>query len=291
MHSKLAYAALACYAFVPAFAAPANPVDIALVKQQFVNALLTPSVVPVFNPVALLNVTFPSTGPITTGQAVSQEASGAEPTLAIIGTDASFATGGFNNTVKYTVIMIDGDVAGATNPNGVNTHYLQNDLTYGTLQNDVLSLTNTTEAVIKYAGPGPASGSGPHRYTLLVFAQPQSFAAPATPAAGSSVTMIDFPGYLKSANLGNPLAGNYFTVEVGTSTVTVSSTTAVNPATLAVPSASGSSAATGSASKSATATGSAASSSSTANAAVGAVKVSHGLALGVVSLIAGAFFF
>lgn len=70
---------------------------------------------------------------------------------------------------------------------------------------------------------------------MMIFAQPTSFTAPATPAAGSSVTMIDFPNYLSSAGLTSPLAATYFTVEVGTASVTFSSTTAVNPATLAVP--------------------------------------------------------
>ncbi|KAF9520096.1 hypothetical protein BS47DRAFT_1336426 [Hydnum rufescens UP504] len=37
--------------------------------------------------------------------------------------------------------------------------------------------------------------------------------------------------YIGSAALGTPLAGSYFTVEVGTATVNVSPTTAVNPST------------------------------------------------------------
>ena len=64
-----------------------------------------------------------------TGQAVSKDNAGAEPTISIVGTDASFAAGGaFNTTTKYTLMMIDGDYAGAANPDGVNAHYLQNDL-------------------------------------------------------------------------------------------------------------------------------------------------------------------
>lgn len=71
-----------------------------------------------------------SDGPLsTTGQAVSKDDAGAQPTITIVGTDADFASGGsVSATAKYTIIMIDGDYAGATNANGVNTHYLQNDL-------------------------------------------------------------------------------------------------------------------------------------------------------------------
>lgn len=53
----------------------------------------------------------------------------AKPNITVVGTDADFASGGpFNSSTKYTIIMIDGDVPGSTNPKGVNTHYLQNDL-------------------------------------------------------------------------------------------------------------------------------------------------------------------
>ncbi|KAG9051050.1 hypothetical protein FS837_012557 [Tulasnella sp. UAMH 9824] len=157
MFSKSVLSFLALTFAAPALAAPATPLELALVKQQFVQALLTPDVVPVFDPTALLNVSFPATGPITTGQVVSKDDSGAEPTITVVGTDAAFGTGGaLNSASKYTLIMIDGDYAGAAHPNGVNAHYLQNDFAFGTNTDDVLTLTPSTDAVIKYAGPGPA---------------------------------------------------------------------------------------------------------------------------------------
>lgn len=52
-------------------------------------------------------------------------------------------------------------------------------------------LTYFILAVIPWAGPGPASGSGPHRYTFLVFAQPSNFVAPATPKANSGVNLFE----------------------------------------------------------------------------------------------------
>jgi len=239
MFSKSTLSLLLASLATSVYADAASPQAIALVKQQFVNALITPAAVPVFDPSYLLNFTFPTLGPISTGQAVSMADAATEPTITILGTDAAFSTGGnLNNAHRYTLIMIDANYAGSSNPNGLNTHYLQNDLMFGGDNDDVLTLSGTTAPVIKYAGPGPAAGSGAHRYTLLFFAQPTNFVAPSTPAAGSSVTMIDFPTYLKNANLGNPLAGNYFTVEVGTSTVTASVTSSVDPATLSVASAS-----------------------------------------------------
>jgi phosphatidylethanolamine-binding protein (PEBP) family uncharacterized protein len=277
MFSKVTFAVVAMIA-TSVVADPASPLAIATVKQQFVNSLLTPSVVPTFDPVALLNVSFASVGPISTGQAISKADVSTQPNITVVGTDADFASGGpFNASAKYTIIMIDGDVPGATNPKGVNTHYLQNDLTYGQVTSDILTFNTSTAPVIAYVGPGPASGSGPHRYTLLVFAQSSSFKAPATPPAGSSVTMIDFPTYIQSAGFTAPLAGNYFTVEVGTSTVSVASTTAVNTATLSVATAGGTSA------QSAASSTSTSKSSGTLNRAV------NGLAVVGVAVLAGVF--
>ncbi|KAF9520103.1 hypothetical protein BS47DRAFT_1357811 [Hydnum rufescens UP504] len=113
--------------------------------------------------------------------------------------------------MTYTVLMLDANYAGSLDPNAdlsrywVNLHWPQND---ATLASDGTT-TNSTAAVIPYAGPAPPSGIGPHRYTVLLYAQPANFTA--------LRRML--------------LAGSYFTVEVGTATVNVSPTTAVNYAT------------------------------------------------------------
>jgi hypothetical protein len=62
---------------------------------------------------------------------------------------------------------------------------------------------------------------------------PRGFTAPSTPAANSGVQLFDLAAYVSAAKLGNPIAGNYFTVENGTPTVSVSvTTTSINNATL-----------------------------------------------------------
>jgi hypothetical protein len=88
----------------------------------------------------------------------------------------------------------------------------------------------------------PPDGTGPHRYTFLVYAEPSGFTPPSTPAANSGVQLFDIAAYISAAKLGNPIAGNYFTVENGSPTVTVAATTSVNSATL--PAATASTAAT-----------------------------------------------
>jgi len=127
--------------------------------------------------------------------------------------------------------LIDGNYPGSANPNGYTLHWLGNN--YKILENDdhALKLGNAS-AVIPYAAPAPAEGTGPHRYTFLVYAEPSGFTAPSTPAANSGVQLFDLAAYVAAAKLGDPSAGNYFTIENGTPTVSVSATTPINNATL-----------------------------------------------------------
>lgn len=96
--------------------------------------------------------------------------------------------------------------------------------------------------------------------------------------------MIDFPTYLSSAGFTNALAGTYFTVEVGTATVSFSSTSAVNTATLSVASAASTGTATG------TATGSAASGTATKSASSAIVKGVDGVVAMFVAVAMGLVF-
>ncbi|KAF9520108.1 hypothetical protein BS47DRAFT_1387722 [Hydnum rufescens UP504] len=78
------------------------------------------------------------------------------------------------------------------------------------------------------------SGTGPHHYTVVLYAQLVNFTAPSAPAPNPGVHLSkgdDLTSYISSAGLGMPPTGSYFTVEVGTATVNVSPTTAVDSAT------------------------------------------------------------
>jgi hypothetical protein len=237
-------------------AATADPLQVAVVKQQFINAHIVPDVIPSFNPVGLLKIAFPS-GEAPVGGIVTKDNSGPQPQLNTV----------FNandTAAKYTVMMVDGNYVGSTNPTGLNLHWLLNNAaiaTNGTVDGSAGTPT------IPFAGPGPAAGSGPHRYTILVFQQPANFKIPDAPKANSGVHPINVAQYLTSAGLTTPLFGSYFTVEVGTATVTVGTTTAVNPSTISL-----SSTPSGSSSNSASKT-----SSSTSTATTGAaVKIGAG---------------
>jgi len=223
MHSftNALFLALATSSFPSILALSADPIAVKIVQQQFINAKIVPDEVPVFNPIGTLQLDFKaSVGVTTVGEAIAQANTTQQPSVTAAGT--------FNGTsAKYTVLMVDTNYPGSSNPNGLYLHWLQND---ATLASDG-TITNSTAAVIPYAGPAPPSGSGPHRYTVLLYAQLANFTAPSTPAPNSGVHLINLASYISSAGLGTPLAGSYFTVEVGTATVSVSPTTAVDSAT------------------------------------------------------------
>ncbi|KAF8212512.1 phosphatidylethanolamine-binding protein [Mycena galopus ATCC 62051] len=128
--------------------------------------------------------------------------------------------------------MVDADVVGTDdNTGGVNRHWLENSVTVST--NGTVSDATAT-AITAYAGPAPASGSGPHRYVILLYAQSSTFSPPAnlsSPVPG--VSKFDLNGYVKDSGLGDIVAANYFTVEVGTDSTSLPVTSAVITSTLA----------------------------------------------------------
>lgn len=230
-------AALALLSVVSSVSAhAASPLAVAVVVEQFKNAKITPDVFSGFNPSGLLTLNYSTTlGVPTVGQEVSRSNVTATPFIRIRGTEAAEATAGgpFNVTnIRYTVLCIDGNTAGSSNPAGYNLHYLENNLAYGENHDHTVTLNSTGTPVVAYAGPAPPAGSGPHRYIWLAYPQSDSFTAPSTPATGSSVALFNLTQYTSAANLGEPIAGTYFTVQEGAVNASVASTTAVDSTTL-----------------------------------------------------------
>jgi len=277
MHSFTYSLFAAATAISHVYAAAADPLALATVKAQFVGAKIVPDAIPTFSPSAVFNVKYASPiGDISVGQAIAKDSVADVPTLS--------ATGFTNGT--FTALIVDADYVGApVNDAGLNMHWLQNDLAIAADG----TLSTQSPARVPYAGPGPADGSGPHRYTVLLYSQPASFAAPAAPAANAGVARLHLADYVKSAGFSDPVGGTYFTVEVGTSTVSVDATVAVNTATLSVAgsSSAASASATGSGSKSAasvTGTGSGSASSPSATTTQGSGAARNGV-VGVVAWV------
>ncbi|KAF8305394.1 PEBP-like protein [Clavulina sp. PMI_390] len=197
--------------------------ELAVVRQQFINSYVVPDVIPAFNPMSLITASFNKTTPISNGENFPVASTQPQPSVKF-DTIFSLPWG-----PKYTLLMIDGNYVGSSNPNGLNLHWLQNDVVI----KPGGDWYNTTTGIIDYYGPAPASGTGPHRYTILLFQQPSNFIAPATPSrSGPRVPSISLSDYIAAANLKGPYAGIYFTTEIGTTTVTPSATQPVNTAAL-----------------------------------------------------------
>jgi len=197
--------------------------ELEAIQAHFAAADLVPQLIPSINPTVLLTVSF--NGAITPGQVLTTDQVSSAPTISVTPANSSVSLTG-----NYTLIMVDADVAGANDSGNITRHWLVNGETV-----TGETLTNSSAvAITEYAGPAPASGSGPHRYTILLYQQSSAFTAPDgfnTPNIGVSTFVLN--DYTKNANLGAIVGGMYFQVEVGTSTVSVAPTSAVQSNTLA----------------------------------------------------------
>lgn len=235
---------LAFLSFAVAQSTAPNPaLQLQAIQAHFRQAELVPELLSSFEPSALLSVNFAGVGDVTPGQLLNKEQSAPTPTVTVTpGNDSVQLTG------TYTVFMVDADVVNADLSKGVNRHWLVNGvkITDGKLSNA------SATAITAYAGPGPAAGSGAHRYTIILYEQPSNFAAPEGFQEPIGVTPMDLPAYVKNSNLGALVAATYFRVEDGRATASAAATSAVETSTLSV--ASSASSASASTSGSGTAT-------------------------------------
>ena len=147
--------------------------------------------------------------------------------------------------------------------------------------NVLVSNNDTSIAGAPYIQPGPPAGSGPHRYTLLLFAQPANFAVPSAfasidpPANTSARIGFNITTFMKDAKLDAPVAGNFFQVLNGTSAQTSSVTMSFPLATGSVTTTAASLTET---TPSATSGGASGTASASSSAAAGSVGKEMGLA-------------
>jgi len=204
------------------------------IEANFANAGIVPSLLATFTPTSLLSINFAGVGDVAPGTALTQAQVKPMPGLSVTPGNSSVTFSG-----NYTLAMVDAGPVGTDESAGQTRHMLINGVT---IEGSNVS-SSSGIAVTAYAGPAPASGSGPHRYVILLYTQPSTFTPPANlSTAGVAVGTYDFPAYVSSTGLGPLVAANYFTVEVGTASASISPTSAVVTSTLApVSSASGSS--------------------------------------------------
>jgi len=212
--------AVAAFALLPAFVAAqaADPaLEIRAIKAHFTNARIVPDYFETFDPVATLSLDYAG-NTLTPGEKVVKEAVGPTPVITVTPANASVTLAG-----TYTLAMIDVDIVGADLSVGVTRHWLVNGVT---IEGTTVSNTSAT-AITPYAGPWPAAGSGPHRYIVALYEQPEAFAAPEGFTETLPVGPYDFKAYVENSNLGSLVAANYINVEEGTATVSLVATSAV----------------------------------------------------------------
>ncbi|KAG1800782.1 phosphatidylethanolamine-binding protein [Suillus plorans] len=210
---------------------------IEIIRAHFQGAGLVPYLMANFTPTALLTATYTGGGIVTPGQLLPKSRTQTAPNLTITPVNMTTLL-----NKKYTLVMVDAWAPGNTDPRGQICHWVANGVTV----QDHSVLTHAGVEVEQYRGPTPPSGSGPHRYVILLYAQ--QFPT-VSPPQGFHI-LHNNPGfchladYVKASNIGPLIAGTYFTVEEGVATFTPSPTSPVVTSTLLASGSSGPSAST-----------------------------------------------
>jgi len=206
------------------------------IKAHFQQSHLVPDLFSTFAPTALVTLNFSAGVVLQPGQNLSQEQVAPVPTVTV-------QNG--NTTAKYTLAMLDADTVGSKLPDGQTRHWLVNGVYIA--DSSVFTNASSTE-VTAYAGPAPPANSGPHRYVVVLYNQPDSFHAPENlSTTGVPVSPMKWTDYVTSSGLGSLVGATYFTVEAGAHNASIPTTSSVVTQTL-VSSSSGSKTSTGPAS-------------------------------------------
>jgi phosphatidylethanolamine-binding protein (PEBP) family uncharacterized protein len=208
--------------------------SIASVEQAFQDAQIVPDVTSTFNPIAQLSAVYlnPSsqTGVVfEAGAVLTTNETTNEPEFWITYNDSSFLK------QSYVIAMVDPDAPTPQNRSLAQIrHFVGGDFVISsTAPNGTARLTNTSAAIAEYISPGPPTGSDPHRYTMLLFKQPENFnvVASALIQPNSSFEGFNVSAFASSVGLGNPIAGTYFLEGPAGSTVTPSTSASTSVAT------------------------------------------------------------
>lgn len=131
--------------------------------------------------------------------------------------------------------MIDLDVPGAnaTAPRQTLLHWFAPNVTSTTDARNTTSTFKPAAAAggAPYLQPNPPVGDIPHRYVVLLFAQPRNFSVSAfasinPPADTTARRGFNITNFIRLTGLSAPLAANYFTVQNSTNATAAGNATA-----------------------------------------------------------------
>ncbi|KAH0587804.1 OV-16 antigen [Termitomyces sp. J132] len=218
--------------FLPVLHAQINSTLLANVTQAFSQAQIVPDVISSFAPTDLVNITFPAiasapTASVTPGSLLPMNQTATQPTFTLITDDTTTSM----NNETFVIALVDPDVP---SPSGTGRteffHFLGANFS---MDPSSSNLVNSTPAVLEWFPPTPPPGDPPHRYTLVVYEQPDSFSdvVPTLVNASTNRLSFNFSSFTVAANLASPIAGNYFLVGADNSTAASATPSATPTAT------------------------------------------------------------
>ncbi|KAJ3155070.1 hypothetical protein HDU89_007260 [Geranomyces variabilis] len=150
--------------------AAAGGADVAAVKPALTKGGIIPDIIKDITPSIALSVTYP-VGAVSLGNNITPAQAAAQPIFAFTPASA---------TDLHTLLMVDPDV-----PSRASASPTAGQFRHMALLNIRGSDIATALAASPYVGPGPPRGSGPHRYTFLLFKQTAEVSA-ATAGIGAA---------------------------------------------------------------------------------------------------------
>ncbi|KAJ3174219.1 hypothetical protein HDU88_000187 [Geranomyces variabilis] len=150
--------------------AAAGGADVAAVKPALTKGGIIPDIIKDITPSIALSVTY-SVGAVSLGNNITPAQAAAQPIFAFTPASA---------TDLHTLLMVDPDV-----PSRASASPTAGQFRHMALLNIRGSDIATALAASPYVGPGPPRGSGPHRYTFLLFKQTAEVSA-ATAGIGAA---------------------------------------------------------------------------------------------------------
>ncbi|RDX57157.1 PEBP-like protein [Lentinus brumalis] len=182
------------------------------VAQAFIHANLVPDVLPSFNPSGLLSVVYTNnatgdTIDVTPGKNLTVQDVLLRPQVSLTSDNSTLA----NET--FVLALVDPD---APTPQNTSAAQIRHILASGLRPNGSLAdgalLVNSTPAVSDYLNSNPPAGSDPHRYTALLYVQPEKFDTEVSRFVNASTPIFGFnvSVFAQELGLGIPVAGNFF---------------------------------------------------------------------------------
>ncbi|KZS89946.1 PEBP-like protein [Sistotremastrum niveocremeum HHB9708] len=174
----------------------------ATARKAFKDAGIVPDVIPAFDPVLEVDITYQYDTNVkraVLGTQFAKYETQNFPLWALFGVPPKL------RGANFVAVIIDPDAPKPEDPkNAQFRHFLGADFT---LWRGAL-LHNSSAALSEYVQPSPPSESKPHRYVFLVYRQSEDI--PKTISSGNA--KFNVTAFAEKYNLGPPLGGNFLTV-------------------------------------------------------------------------------